>query len=431
MGPIGGPESSPGILYSRHGWLGFGPIECRQVLAGGPFSTKERSIAGRERADPGLAAATMSNSAPFQGREVRMIPAAKLDFDSQNPRLRETGSPASQPEILATLWRDFAVDEVALSIAANGFFAYEPLFVEPHNGRYLVIEGNRRLAAVRLLADPKARQAVGATDLPRLTREQIAQLETLPAIEAPRQDIWQYVGFKHVNGPQAWRSHSKAEYIAWVHNVVGVSLDEIARHIGDQHSTVRRLYRALMALRQAESAGIYRLDDRWKIHFSFSHLYTGFDYGGIQKFIGLTNQNFSQTPIPSRKLPEFGELLRWLYGSKSRQQPPLVQSQNPDLRVLDEVLLSKDGVAALRQGLPLGISLDISKGDTRLFRAAMVASKHYLQEARGKLLTGYYGEPDLLESAADIVLLAINIRDEMEARRSSPKRPQRTGRDNE
>ncbi len=363
--------------------------------------------------------------APFPD-DVHMIPAQELLFDERNPRLQESGSPQSQDEILATLWREFAVDEVALSIAANGFFRHEPLFAERHDDRLVVIEGNRRLAAVRLLIDTSARQAVGATDLPRLSGADIRALETLPVVVVERAKIWQYVGFKHVNGPQQWRSYSKAEYIAWVHNELDVPLDEIASKIGDRHATVQRLYRALMAIRQAEQAGVYNIEDRWRSHFSFSHLYTGFDYSGIQKFIALPSQSYVADPVPARRLKELGELCEWLFGSRSKNKPPVVQSQNPDLRILDEVLQNRDGLAALRQGLPLGLSRDISQGDPKLFRESMVAAKHYLQEARGKLLTGYAGEPDLLETAGDIVALADSILQEMEARRTSTRRASRS-----
>jgi hypothetical protein len=60
-----------------------------------------------------------------------------------SPRLGETG--LTQGEILERLWRRFAVDEIAMSIATNGFFGYEPLFVVIEDGRKIVVEGNRRL----------------------------------------------------------------------------------------------------------------------------------------------------------------------------------------------------------------------------------------------------------------------------------------------
>ena len=94
-------------------------------------------------------------------------PTAELHFDRRNPRLFLEDSltrDLSDTDFVHLLWRDFAVDEVALSIGNNGFFRHEPLFVTMEEGRRVVIEGNRRLAAVRLLVDPDLRKEVGATD---------------------------------------------------------------------------------------------------------------------------------------------------------------------------------------------------------------------------------------------------------------------------
>ncbi len=366
---------------------------------------------------------------------VEWLSTDSLLFDERNPRLREEAGGSAdgetQQQILSDLWRDFAVDEVALSIAANGYFPHEPLFVAREAPGLVVIEGNRRLAAVKLLRDGSLRKLVGATDLPRITLKERGRLDTLPGLMLGRTDVWQYLGFKHVNGPQAWQSYSKAQYIAWVHNELNIPLDDIARRIGDRHATVNRLYTALMALEQAAAAGTFYVDDRAKKHFSFSHLYTGLNYSGIQHFIGFDpKKSATAAPIPRAKLAAFGELCEWLYGSATKSKEPLVQSQNPDLRILDEVLQSKDGVAALRQSLPLGLARDISKGDERLFRESLVAAKRSLQEARAHILTGYSGEPDLLETAEDVVQLAESVFEEMTTMRAARRRRRSQGRGN-
>lgn len=347
--------------------------------------------------------------------DVKYVPHGELFFDPRNPRLVEAGHPQSQKEILRVLWREFAVDEIALSIAANGYFRYEPLFAAQEDSRLVVVEGNRRLAAVRLLVDAGLRREIGATDLPSISASAKKALEKLPVITCDRSEIWQYVGFKHVNGPQQWQSYSKARYIAWVHNDLKVPLDEIAQQIGDKHSTVKRLYRAWMVLEQAERTGVFSREDRTRKHFSFSHLYTGLDYSGIQKFLGLSNERSFDTrsPVPRSKVSNLGELCVWLYGSQSKQRKPVIASQNPDLRNLDEVLVSPNGTAALRRGLPLLVARDIGKGDEQLFREALIAAKQSLQEARGRLLTGYEGEHDLVRTAEEIVGLANSIHGEM------------------
>jgi hypothetical protein len=210
-----------------------------------------------------------------------------------------------------------------------------------------------------------------------------------------------------------------------VHNKLDVSLDEIARRIGDKHSTVARLYDALMVLDQAEADDVFDREDRYRDHFSFSHLTTGLGYSGIQTFLGLPRSERAigkRRPVPRDHERQLGEFLTWLYGSKSKSISPVVQSQNPDLRRLDEVLRSKPGTAALRKGLSLSISLDISKGDERVFRESLVAAKQNLQKARGTVLTGYDGNNDLHETAENILELSQALLDDMKSAGKSKKK---------
>jgi len=357
------------------------------------------------------------------GLQARRVSPDDLYFDDSNPRLIDHGG--SQADLLATMWTNFAVEEVAISIASNGYWEYEPLVATLEEGRLVVIEGNRRLAAVKLLLSNEERTRVGATNLPHITPERRAELASLQVIDSSREDAWKYIGFKHVNGPQAWQSYSKAQYISWVHNELDVPLSKVAETIGDTHSTVQRLYRALMTLQQAEQERLWSRDDRYKQHFSFSHLYVGLNsYAGIQNYIGLDGPPADTAePVSREKLPQLQELLLWLYGSKRDEISPVVQSQNPHLRQLDQVLQNANAVAALRGGLPLANALDVAKGDSAKLRENLISVRRLLQDTRGKVLTGYKGEQDLIEMADEILTLADSVVEDM---RSFQRKRRRT-----
>ena len=358
--------------------------------------------------------------------ESELISVDDLFFDEHNPRLQGRGEGESQETILGILWREFAVDEVALSIAANGFFPYEPVFadsqiLEGHDGEehLAVIEGNRRLAAVKLLRDASLRRKVKATDLPEISPTQRKKLETIPVIVTPRANIWRFIGFKHVNGSKSWDAMAKAEYIGWVHNELKVPLPDIARQIGDRHATVLRLYSALMALEQGESSGVWDRERRYNKRFFFSHLYTGLGYSGIQQYVGLGSSKSLESgktnPIPKDHLEQFGNLCRWLFGDKESETPPLVKSQNPHLRQLEEALQKPSGVVALERGLPLTVAVDVAKGDDRILRESLVEAKTLLQTAKARVVTGYNKDAATLRSAEDVLLLAESIVEEMNA----------------
>ncbi|MCH7909201.1 MAG: ParB N-terminal domain-containing protein [Candidatus Hydrogenedentes bacterium] len=352
------------------------------------------------------------------------VPVKDLYFDAENPRLIEylDGASADQASLLTVLWQNMAVDELGMSIAASGYFDYEPVFVITDKKRLVVIEGNRRLAAVKLLLDKKAREELKATDLPKISAAEAKNLLSIPVIRTTRKDAWQYLGFKHVNGPAKWDSYPKAQYVAQVHKKFKVPLDKIADQIGDKHNTVQRLYRALMVIEQAEKAKVFKRENRYKGHFSFSHLYVGLDYEGFSRFLNLKDvSKESRTPVPQARLPQLGELCVWLFGDESLDTPPIVQSQNPHLRELAAVLRSKDATQSLRAGLPLSLALEISYGDEEVFQKALVRAKEALTKARGTLTTGYHGEKEQLRLANEIYSLAFDLVEEME-RFKTPRR---------
>jgi len=319
------------------------------------------------------------------------LPVKDLYLDPQNPRLASSEvTIEDQDEILRILWRERAVNEIADSIAASGFWPHEMLFAAHEGGKWVVIEGNRRLAAVKLLRDPKLARRIGVSSIPPMGSLELKRLEELPVVKCTRESIWQYIGFKHVNGPQDWDSIAKAEYVARLHNDLNIGLEEIATTIGDRHETVKRMYRGLMVLKQAESEGVFDRKNCYSTRFAYSHLWTGLGYDSVQEFLGLKgNGGFKPNPVPKGKVSNLAELMLWLYGDKKTGKRPVVKSQNPDLRNLITVLRNVKGVAALRKGLPLSTSVDISKGDEQLLRESMVEGEAALRKAVGYVPTGY------------------------------------------
>jgi hypothetical protein len=363
--------------------------------------------------------------APSKIGEFTYVSESELNFDPENPRLVEYVGKAnpSQSELIEVLWDLMAVDEIAMSVAASGFWDNEPLLIVQEKNKWIVIEGNRRLAAVRLLLNAKLRETLRATDIPRINAATARDIASLPVIKTTRKKAWKYIGFKHVNGPSKWGSYAKAQYIATIRNTQDVPLEDIASLIGDKHRTVQRLYRALMVIEQAEKAKVFDRTDRYQSHFSFSHLTTGLPYEGIANFLSIKDEGAeSKKPVPPSKLKALGEVCEWMFGSKSKDILPKVHTQNPHLRQLNEVLESKEATKSLRAGMPLHLALEISHGDEQVFQHSLIRAKESLQKARGTQTSGDDGSRDLLALGNDVVELANDLLDEMERKRTKPRR---------
>lgn len=357
-------------------------------------------------------------------KEMKVSPTKveELHFDYENPRLAEYGITKATPEeeILKILWDAMDVRELVQSISASGFFPHEALIIAEEGGKKIVIEGNRRLAAVKvLLAGDKGKDHGWA--VPTLTKAARADLESLPTITSSRSDAWRFLGFKHVNGPAKWSSYAKAAYIATVHKTFGIALADIANQIGDRHNTVQRLYRGLMVLEQAEREGAYNRENVFRNRLAFSHLYTGLDYEGISTFLSVApKESETDSPVPKEKIKELGELCVWLYGNRVDGTPPVVETQNPDLRRLNAVVANREAVAALRAGEDLSKAYEISRPATSVFEEALLAAKRELTTARAALSSGYDNSIELLKIAGSIANMADDMYIEMD-RKSNPQ----------
>lgn len=320
------------------------------------------------------------------------VPVDLLDFDINNPRFTPDKAPASSndDDVVVQLARSADLAELVQSISTSGYINIEPLIVIERGGRLAVLEGNRRLAAVKVLRNEElARQA--KLTLPPMDIAKRATLEELlcyrVATEADARDL---IGFKHINGPQGWDAFAKARFAArWLDDEHtkpdGMTLADIAGRMGDQHMTIHRMVTAKFVLDQAERERIYLIDDRKKKSFSFSHLYTGLAYDEFTSYLGMERPDRSvdpsRDPVPASRFAELQNLLIWLYGSKDRDIAPAVASQNPDLNRLREVLGSRVGTKVLEERGSLDEAIVAATPVQLRFEEHLISANAELQHA--------------------------------------------------
>jgi hypothetical protein len=87
--------------------------------------------------------------------EKDSIDTQDLFLDDQNWRFPPELHNLPQPKLLEALIDEYDVYEIASSIEENGFYPHESLVVVKEKGKYIVLEGNRRLAACKALLQPE------------------------------------------------------------------------------------------------------------------------------------------------------------------------------------------------------------------------------------------------------------------------------------
>ena len=264
--------------------------------------------------------------------EMRYARLDELSLDPTNPRLgrNNTGRDVSQERVLE-LMKSWELEELALSFLESGFWPQEAMLVVRENlyGRpaRVVVEGNRRLAALRYLYDAlNGRRASRKwKDLVESNVKPPASLfSKIPYIQiSSRKDIEAFLGFRHVTGIKEWKPAEKAEYIARLIEEGRMSYEEVMRKIGSKTPTVRQhyiSYRLLLQMEDQEDISLKQVEDK------FSVLYLSLRTNGVQKYLDIkikADPKTARRPVPPSRLRALARFALWLFGDE--KTPPLVK----------------------------------------------------------------------------------------------------------
>lgn len=324
------------------------------------------------------------------------IAPAALHFDRENPRFVDLGF-SDEVDIVRELYEQADVDELVQSILSAGYIDFEPLIVLRNAN--IVLEGNRRLAALRLIADESLRKKL-KINLPAIEDPKPLPERVRVLLVDHRDDARSFIGFKHINGPFKWDALAKAKYAAkWYES--GGDINTISRTLGDNHNTVRRLVNGWFALQQALGDG-FDLTQISKKNFAFSHLYTALTRASVRDYLGLSAEDLSappQTnPISTEKRNEFHQLMSWLYGQEHKGEPTIIQSQNPNLNELSKVLAHPEAKAMLMARRDLRVAYERVEPASARFEEALMTAAKQCEDVLG-LAGAYSGESTLLKVA--------------------------------
>lgn len=148
--------------------------------------------------------------------KTKRLTVASLLLDEKNPRLgRETGGRAPREIVQYLFDHDKAMD-VARSIASRGYFENEPLLAIVEDGHHVVVEGNRRLAALKALREPGLLDGKQQKQVERLGRQtNLDSLARVPVTIAPnRRATDRLLAGRHIGTPVlAWQAENRASFI--------------------------------------------------------------------------------------------------------------------------------------------------------------------------------------------------------------------------
>src|SRR6218665_1702690 len=260
------------------------------------------------------------------------IKTVDLHLDPKNPRFPERLKNAPEKDVLNWMLTDAALADLMASIAENGFFNGEPILTVKENGKHVVMEGNRRLASVKLLANLEL-----ASESPKTVR----------AI-SERADFKNNLGFRHISGVKQWPLISKARYL---HDLFVRKnrfeyevYKEIAKEIGSKGNYVRKLLIGFQAYQLIKTKNWFGMGDYLNEEsFDLSLISEVINsYSAVADYMNVdVNQD---KPFEKVDLSKLEDVAKWLYQITETGSTRVGDNRN--LRLLNKILQNEEAKKA-------------------------------------------------------------------------------------
>jgi len=332
---------------------------------------------------------------------IETIDVSALEFDPSNPRLPEALHNANDEDVMRFMMEEANIPELMMSIGQKGYFWGEPLLAVPSTlpGKYMVVEGNRRLTCLKLLQENIEPPMMGATV--RTIRDQAKykpnKVPTL--IFERREDILSYLGYRHITGIKEWGALAKARYLRQLRESLdiqnlpnGEAHKILAKQIGSRSANVAKMLAGLSLLDRAESDGILSGLRLNREDIPFSLLTTGIGWESIASFIGLESpRDVDQAYVNTENLREF---FSWTFFKQDGIKTRLGESRN--FEKLARIVSSAPALAALRRGNSILVADTLTSGPLEALKANIQSAISSITNARSCLK--FYpdiGEEDL------------------------------------
>ncbi len=317
-----------------------------------------------------------------------------LHLDPRNPRLPIDKQDQDEWMLLKYIAQTYNAIELGRSIATYGYFLSEPLIVINQEGKWIVVEGNRRLTALCLLHAPKLAAELDLENAAEwhqladsVSRQNNVPFDGLPVVVADnREQVAPIIGYRHISGIQAWQPHAKARYIADLvdHLPTGDrSIRKVAAIVGERPAEVGSHYRNHEILKQARDVFNF---DTTRAQAGFGVFTRAMSSLPLRRYIGApapTHVEVGERPIPKDKEEELEELLSWLFGDGKNAKPVIKESR--DLTKLGRVLDSEHGIRALRETRNLDLAAEAAGGPRERLASRLRQAKTALHGIRSDL----------------------------------------------
>ena len=329
-----------------------------------------------------------------------------------NPRMLRPLNGQSQLVISQAMNDEFDPIEVGNSVAATGWDATSVLSVTDEGmpaGKYLVVEGNRRLTALLALSDPNIRSNLSNAEDWAKAASQASEKDRLPAsvpcvVYSTLKEAKLQLGPRHFLGIKQWEPYQKDRFI--LENIdAGDPIVEVSASFGFDVVEVRKSVLVFRVFEALARSSYGRLLER-----NYGNLRELIlKYGAIRAHMMLPEGRTvdeSFTGFDEDSAPAIAEILTWVFGTSPDKSEDVDDGrkvmETREYRILNRIVQSVRGLEALRDpGTTLTEAYDIVLAENSDPSAEFEKNAKLLIDALVRLREIYRDEgPDVVSEAS-------------------------------
>ena len=252
------------------------------------------------------------------------IPLSYLLLDPNNPRFvtsdfelvsdQGASQQDTQKSLQDKLLKEFAAEKLKENMEINGYLPIDRIVVRPIGSEaYVVLEGNRRIAAAKKLSE----QIVAGAVVDEGVTESLNLIPSLVYTGEDNSAAWLFQGLRHITGISDWSAYHKARLLVEQMDKDGLSLTEVGKRFGLTAYGAGQWARGYYAFQQASEETDYVKEIDERVYPYFQELF-GRSSIAMKDWLGWndTNKRFENAS-------NLNEFVSWFYprSSLSEGQP--------------------------------------------------------------------------------------------------------------
>ncbi|QEH69366.1 hypothetical protein [Cellulosilyticum sp. WCF-2] len=209
------------------------------------------------------------------------------------------------------LIQDFSVDKLIVNIETNGFLPIDRVIVkEFKDGKYVVLEGNRRICATKLI---KSKHEKNPEAVSGEVMESIAEINCLLYTGSEQQPSWIFQGLRHIMGIHDWSAFNKAKLLVKLMEDEDLNLTEVGKRFGLTAFGAGQWVRGYYAFRIATEESDYSREVDERAYPYFQELFSRSN-GPFREWLQWNDKEYK-----FEDSLHFNEFLSWLYPRSEEQ----------------------------------------------------------------------------------------------------------------